>query len=50
MTLVKTSMEVLILIFALRGLQALLSGFELVGNGVIIHDTHVVNTVCTQRP
>ena len=37
--------EVLLLIFALGGLNALLWGFGMVGDGVIIHDTHVANNV-----
>ena len=49
-TRVETSVEVLFLILPLRILHALLGFLELVGDGVIIHDTHVVNTVCPLRP
>ena len=34
----------------ISGLQALLGGFGLVGDGVSIHDTHVVNTIHTLCP
>ena len=45
LTLVKTSVEVILLLIAIGGLQALLRGLVLVADGVSIHDTHVVNTV-----
>ena len=45
-----TNVEVLLLLFALSGLQALLRVFGLVGDGVILHDTHVVNTIRPLRP
>ena len=49
-TLILKIVEVLFLLFALGGLQALLQGFRLVGDSVIIHDMHVVNTVCPLSP
>ena len=44
-TLIKTSVEVLLLLFAIGGLQALLRGLGIVGYGVSIHNMHVVNAV-----
>ena len=43
--LFEAGIEVLLLILLLSGFQALLVVFGLVGGGVIIHDTHVMNTV-----
>ena len=49
-TPVKKSVEVLPLIFALGSLQALLRSLGLVGDGVSIHNTHVVNAFYTMSP
>ena len=48
--LVQGSVEVLPLLFALVGIKALLRGLVLVGYGVSIHDTHVMNAVHTLNP
>ena len=48
--LVKTRVEVLILLLTIVGLYALLRGFGLVGDGVSIHDAHIMNTVYPLRP
>ena len=49
-TLVSASIKVLPLLFALGVLQALLWGLGLLGDGVSIHDTHVVNAVFNLSP
>ena len=43
--LFEASVKILIFICLLTGLQTLLIGFGLLGGGIIIHDTHVVNAV-----
>ena len=45
MTLFEASVEILIFLRLLSGFQALLGVFGLLGNGISIHDTHVVNNV-----
>ena len=42
--------KVISILLLLRSFQALLGVFGLVGGGVSIHGTHVVNTVCTLHP
>ena len=49
-TLVETGVYVLPLLLPLSGLQALLEVFGLAGDGVDIHNAHVVNTFCPQNP
>ena len=49
-SLVKPSLEVILTLLELSGLQALLRGFGLLVHGFSIHNTHVVNTVRTMRP
>ena len=44
-TLIKKSVELILVLLAIIGLQALIKSFGLVGDGGSIHDTHVVNTV-----
>ena len=46
----EAGIEIIVILLLLRGFQALLGVFGLVGGGVSIHDTHVINTVCTLRP
>ena len=48
--LIGTSVEVLLLLLLLDSLQAIISFFGLVGDGVSINDTHVVNNVCPLCP
>ena len=43
--LFEAGVGVLLIILLLRSFQALLGIFRLVGGGVSIHDTHVVNTL-----
>ena len=45
-----TSVEVLLLIILIIGLQVLLGGFGLVGDGVSIRDTHTMNTILPLHP
>ena len=49
-TLFEVGVDILIFIRLLRGLQAPFRGFGLVGGGIIIHDTYVVNTVYPLHP
>ena len=46
----EAGVEVIILLLFLGGFQELLGDFGLVGGGVSIHETHVVNTVRSLRP
>ena len=46
----EAGLEILLFLCLLRGFQAPLGGFGVVGGGVSIHDTHVVNTVCPLIP
>ena len=48
-TMFEAGVEVLLLLLLLSGFQALLGFFLLVGGGISIHYTHVVNTVRTLR-
>ena len=45
----EADIEVILLLLLLGVFQKLLRSFGLVGGGVSIHDTHVVNTVCPLR-
>ena len=47
--LVKTSVELLLLLLALGVIYAFLRGFGLVGDGIRIYKKHVVNTIHTLR-
>ena len=49
-TIVEGIVEVLPLLFALGSLQALLRGLGLVGDGVSIHNTRIVNSVRPLSP
>ena len=51
-TLFEAGIEVLLLLLLLllSSFQALITGFGLIGGGVIIHDMHVVNTFCPVLP
>ena len=42
--------EILLFLLLLRGFQALLGGFGLVGGGSNIHGTHVINTFRSLHP
>ena len=48
--LIETSVEVLILLLPSRILQALIGVLGVVGDGIIIYDTHFMNTVRHLRP
>ena len=50
MILFEADIEVILLLLLLGVFQKLLRSFGLVGGGVSIHDTHVVNTVCPLGP
>ena len=43
----EAGVNILLLLCLLSGFQAVLGGFGMVGGGISIHDTHVVNTVRT---
>ena len=49
-TFVETSVELLLLLLLLSGLQALLVVFGLVGDRVSIHDTHAMNAAHPMCP
>ena len=44
-TLFEAGVNILILLLPLSGFQALFRGVGMVGGGISIHDTHVMNTV-----
>ena len=48
--LFEAGVKVFLLLLLLSGFQELIVFFGLVGGGVSIHDTHVVNTVCPLIP
>ena len=48
--LLGTGVKLLLLLHLISGFHALLRVFGLVGSGISIHDTHVVNTVCDLHP
>ena len=48
--LFESDVETLLMICLLGGLQALIRGFGLIGGGISIHNTNVVNTVHPLRP
>ena len=48
--LFEAGVKIILHILLLRGFQALLGGFGLVGGGYNIHDTHVMSTVRPLRP
>ena len=48
--LVKTSVDVLLILLALGSLQELLWGLGMVGDGVGIHNTDVVNNIRSLCP
>ena len=48
--LFEAGVDILLFHFLLISFQALLGGFGLIGCGIIIHDTHVVNTIRTLHP
>ena len=48
--LVKTSIDVLLILLTLGSLQELLWGLGMVGECASIYDTHVVNFVCPLSP
>ena len=50
MTLFEAAIELILLLIPLGSFQSFLGGFGLVGDGVSIHDTHVVNNFCPLRP
>ena len=50
MTLFEAAIDSVLLLIPLCSFQSFLGGFGLVGDGLSIHDTHVVNTVCPLRP
>ena len=49
-TLFEAGIKTLLFLLLLSGLQALRRGFGMVGVGVSIHDTYVVNTFLPLRP
>ena len=49
MTLFEADIKVILFLLLLSGFQALIEGFRMVGDGVSIHDMHVVNSVCPLR-
>ena len=46
----EAGVRLLFILLLLRSFQAILGFFGLVGGGVSIHGTHVVNTVCPLNP
>ena len=50
MTLFESAIELVLLLIPLCSFQSFIGVFGLVGDGISIHDTHVVNTVCPLRP
>ena len=46
----EAGIEIIVILLLLRGFQALLGVFGLVGGGFSIHNTHIVNTVRPLRP
>ena len=50
MTLFEAAIELVLLLIPLCSFQSFLGGFGLVGDGVSIHDTHVMSTVRPLRP
>ena len=43
--LFEAGVNILLLLCLLSGFQAVLGGFGMVGGGISIHDTHVVNNI-----
>ena len=50
LTLFEVGVRILIFVRLISGFQEILMGFRLVGGGISIHYTHVVNNVCTLCP
>ena len=50
LTLFEAGVKVLLLLLLLSSFQEILGVYGLVGGGISIHDTHVVNTVRPLRP
>ena len=48
--LFEAGVRITIFLRLLSGFQALLEGFGLIGVGISIHDTHIVNTALPLRP